>query len=242
MNQARASAPCHIHSIATQEPYRIEDEKMSQDAITATSALHGRIGRGLLSATIAMQRRIEMFMGPTLALEKSELAVLLALDVDTTLTRKAMAAVIGMADTDLAYVIQRLTQLELIFGADGSCGEQLEYFELTPDGQALVEGTRQRAAECESSLAGQLSRAEAAFLVELLQRVAAGLASEVGSDPSAHRRGMPKSPGHHRLSSRADGEAKESAENAWIPVASRPEMCNRPASSLPFDQLVTSPP
>jgi DNA-binding MarR family transcriptional regulator len=139
------------------------------------SRLTHLVGYAAARASIQMRKTFVRHLGP-LQLKVVDFSILVLVAANPSLNQKQLGAALGLSAPNLAVLLDRLAERELIERIRGTLDRREQQLHLTPTGRTLTARAEAIAATMETDALRMLSDAERALLIELLLKVARGRA------------------------------------------------------------------
>ena len=134
-------------------------------------ALRGIAGFHMARATVPALDAFERHIGTPHALHKVEFSLLMLLQANPAVSPKALARALAIAAPKLTALLDRLQQRGLLQRRPNPSDGRSQLVDLTAQGQRLAAQAARAAAAMEDELAGWLTPAEHAMLIELLAKL-----------------------------------------------------------------------
>jgi len=136
-------------------------------------ALGDVLGYQIAKARLATHELFMRHAGEPLQLRPAEYSLLLLLQANALPTPKQLAAALGLTAPKLTIMLDKLQERGVLTRVRSDTDGRSQHVLLTEAGTALAGQCSAAAQHMEDSLQDNLSRAERAMLIELLQKVAA---------------------------------------------------------------------
>ncbi len=134
--------------------------------------MQGLLGYNLAQASIPAFSVFERSIGSPLGLRQVEFTILVLLDSNAEVTKKALSHALDIAAPNLTVILDRLEKKGLLTRTRSEDDKRAQHVHLTSKGRTLVQKADAIALVMEQELLGHFTSAEQAMLFELLQRVA----------------------------------------------------------------------
>ncbi len=134
----------------------------------------------LSSLGFAVSRRFHQALEP-LGLEPGEFALLRAVAASDGESQHALAERLHISPSWMVAIVDELEQRELLERKPHARDRRIRNLHLTPGGKKLLRRAEQQAQQFDRQVTGPLSETELRRLLDLLDRVAAGLELEPGA-------------------------------------------------------------
>ena len=141
----------------------------------------------LSSLGYAVSRRFHQLLGP-LELEPGEFALLRAVSAGDGEPQHALAERLHISPSWMVAIVDDLERRELLERRPHSRDRRVRNLHLTAAGKRLLRRAERKAQEFDRQVTDPLSETELEQLLELLQRVAAGLDLQPGAHPALRER------------------------------------------------------
>ncbi|MEK8045198.1 MarR family winged helix-turn-helix transcriptional regulator [Ideonella margarita] len=137
------------------------------------SGLSHLVGYASTLASVLLKKAFQKHLG-ALKLKAVEFSILVLVDTNPEVNQKQLGAAIDVAPPNLAMILDRMVEQGWVRRERSERDRRAQLIRLTPEGQALTTRARKIALSMEAEALKNLSAAEQAMLLELLQRVARG--------------------------------------------------------------------
>ncbi|OYT89828.1 MAG: MarR family transcriptional regulator [Burkholderiales bacterium PBB6] len=137
------------------------------------SGLSHLVGYASTLASVLLKKAFQKHLG-ALKLKAVEFSILVLVDTNPEVNQKQLGAAIDVAPPNLAMILDRMAEQGWVRRERSERDRRAQLIRLTPEGQALTTRARKIALSMEAEALKNLSAAEQAMLLELLQRVARG--------------------------------------------------------------------
>jgi DNA-binding MarR family transcriptional regulator len=141
----------------------------------------------LSSLGYTISRRFHDVLGP-LELEPGEFALLRAVEAGDGEAQNALAERLHISPSWMVAIVDDLERRELLERRPHASDRRVRNLHLTAAGKRLLRQAERKAQEFDGLVSGPLSEPETAQLLELLQRVAAGLDLQPGAHAAMRER------------------------------------------------------
>jgi DNA-binding MarR family transcriptional regulator len=137
------------------------------------SGLSHLVGYASTLASVLLKKAFQKHLG-ALKLKAVEFSILVLVDTNPEVNQKQLGAAIDVAPPNLAMILDRMVEQGWVRRERSERDRRAQLIRLTPEGQALTTRARKIALSMEAEALKNLTAAEQAMLLELLQRVARG--------------------------------------------------------------------
>ena len=138
-----------------------------------TSRLTYLVGYAATRASIQLRKAFAKHLGP-LQLKVVDFSILVLVAANPSLNQKQLGAALGLSPPNLAVLLDKLAERDLVERVRGTVDRREQQLHLTPAGRELTARAEAIAATMENDSLRMLSDAERALLIELLLKVARG--------------------------------------------------------------------
>jgi DNA-binding MarR family transcriptional regulator len=138
-----------------------------------TSRLTHLVGYAASRASLQLRKTFIKHLGP-LQLKVVDFSILVLVASNPQLNQKQLGAALGLSAPNLAVLLDKLAERELVERVRSTVDRREQRLHLTPAGRELTARAEAIAATMENDSLRMLSDAERALLIELLLKVARG--------------------------------------------------------------------
>ncbi len=132
------------------------------------------IGYHITQANVASRKAFNRHIGEAWKLSPVEFTILMLVAHNRDATQKQLSQALAVSAPNVTALVDRMNERDLLKRVRSESDRRSQQLRLTRKGAALVREVREVSLTMERDLLRQLSDAERAMLVELLQKVARG--------------------------------------------------------------------
>jgi DNA-binding MarR family transcriptional regulator len=148
------------------KPRRGEPRALDEGALATV------IGYQITLANLATRKLFMRHVGEPMKLKPVDYTILMLLLANDDVTQKRLCETLNLSAPNLTILLDALQERDLVMRVRSETDRRSQRLHLTRKGEALARKARDVSATMEQDLQRQLSVAERAMLIELLQKVA----------------------------------------------------------------------